>query len=305
MRNLTILCALLGLAGCAMQAPRESGPALWVLKSPSATVYLFGTVHILPVPVAWQTRTIQHAFADSSELWVETDLDNSKSIAAAMRARGVSATYDLQAALGPDGWSKFTARMSPCGMQADKARHFRPWLAGLMLQYCINKTSAHGPAGAINAAATPDRFLVEQAKTENKMLRYLEPVDGQIALLFRRPDTEQAAVLLKLLNAPNPGKPDPDTVRKFLTSLTAMELAWAHGDQGTLTALVASAPAQLDPGGYKAIFTDRNQAFAARIADILHRPTTSFVAMGAGHLIGQGSVLEDLAAHGFIASRME
>ena len=47
-----------------------------------------------------------------------------------------------------------------------------------------------------------------------------------------------------------------------------------------------------------AIYAARNANMAARIADLLGKPGTSFVVVGAGHLVGKGSVIDLLEASG-------
>jgi uncharacterized protein YbaP (TraB family) len=38
-----------------------AAPSLWVIKSPSATVYLFGTIHLLRASQDWETQAIKDA----------------------------------------------------------------------------------------------------------------------------------------------------------------------------------------------------------------------------------------------------
>jgi uncharacterized protein YbaP (TraB family) len=299
-------CALLALTGCAATGPKPgAGPALWVVRSQSATVYLFGTMHILPIPVAWETKTIQNAFSESSELWTETDVSDLHAVARAYRARGISPDYDLPAALGAAHWAVFSAELTKCGVAPDKATHMRPWFAGVLFQACAAKASPRPQTTAIGYAAMPDRFLVEQAKTENKSLHYLEPLDSQVAVLVRRPDAEQLPLLIKQIDARGAAPPDPARVKQRVSVLTAVEIAWAHGNLGPVSARAEAEMQRQDPAFHDALLTHRNQIFVTSIAQTLQRSTTAFVAMGAFHLIGQDSVLDSLAKLGFTAERIE
>ena len=41
--------------------PARAEPALWVAHTPTATVYLFGTVHLLTGKTVWRSPRIDHA----------------------------------------------------------------------------------------------------------------------------------------------------------------------------------------------------------------------------------------------------
>ncbi|MEO8547239.1 MAG: TraB/GumN family protein, partial [Sphingomicrobium sp.] len=74
--------ALLGLAamaGCAtVPEPAVAGgrPALWQVADRDTTVYLFGTIHLLPKDYHWRTVAFDKAVAGSQGLVVETIVDN-------------------------------------------------------------------------------------------------------------------------------------------------------------------------------------------------------------------------------------
>src|SRR5262249_59600627 len=63
-----IMSGLILLLAC---RPAVAEPALWVAKGPRATVYLFGTVHLLKRYTAWRSPEIMNALALSDELWLE------------------------------------------------------------------------------------------------------------------------------------------------------------------------------------------------------------------------------------------
>ena len=56
-------------AGSAVQTAR---PALWEVSDPDTTIFLFGTIHLLPQNYQWRTAKFDQALAGSQELVVET-----------------------------------------------------------------------------------------------------------------------------------------------------------------------------------------------------------------------------------------
>ena len=61
-----LLCLVLLLPAAAI-----ARPALWALKDADTTIYLFGTVHLLPNDTDWRYPTLDQALADSQTLYIE------------------------------------------------------------------------------------------------------------------------------------------------------------------------------------------------------------------------------------------
>ena len=59
----------------APQAASAKGPAMWSVSDADTTVYLFGTIHLLPENYQWRTQRFDQAVAGSHELVVETIID--------------------------------------------------------------------------------------------------------------------------------------------------------------------------------------------------------------------------------------
>src|SRR5438270_13264777 len=66
------LSLLLGTAAAEARAPQVARPALWEVSDPDTTIYLFGTIHLLPDDLQWRTPTFDQAVASSQQLVVET-----------------------------------------------------------------------------------------------------------------------------------------------------------------------------------------------------------------------------------------
>ena len=67
--------AALSLTPAAPAFARSSGPALWEVKDKDTTVYLFGTIHLLPKDSQWRTPKFEKAVQGSQSLVVETIID--------------------------------------------------------------------------------------------------------------------------------------------------------------------------------------------------------------------------------------
>jgi len=75
------LGAACGLALTAQPAEAKVAPALWSVSDADTTVYLFGTIHLLPEKYQWRTAKFDQAVSGSQELVVETIVDDKNPMA--------------------------------------------------------------------------------------------------------------------------------------------------------------------------------------------------------------------------------
>src|SRR5690242_21360121 len=90
-RFIAPVAALLALGSAAQgRAPQVARPALWEVSDPDTTIYLFGTIHLLPQNTQWRTPKFDEAVSSAQELVVETLIDekNPASLMQAMASLG-------------------------------------------------------------------------------------------------------------------------------------------------------------------------------------------------------------------------
>src|SRR3954462_599162 len=90
-RLIAPLTAILTLVSTNAEAKETvAKPALWEVSDPDTTIYLFGTIHLLPKNVQWRTQKFDAAVAGSKELVVETIVDekNPAKLMSAMASLG-------------------------------------------------------------------------------------------------------------------------------------------------------------------------------------------------------------------------
>jgi uncharacterized protein YbaP (TraB family) len=91
--------------------------------------------------------------------------------------------------------------------------------------------------------------------------------------------------------------------REVLDSLTR---AWQSGDAAAMQELIASSVhdyPQLKPLMTK-LFDDRNTAMTAKIERFLQTSKSYFVAVGAGHLVGDEGILSQLRQKNFTVEQL-
>ncbi len=263
-------------------------PALWVAKNGLATVYLFGTVHILPRDTVWMNATITDALKASTELWTEADVSNLSGAVNAIRHYGLSADQDTASLLPPSYRDRFRAQIAQAGSTAVLFAHARPWLAEILLT-----TAAMQKAGPMSLGA--EATLLGFAHDHHMATPTFETVDGQFALLADMPQDAQIASLEEQI----------DEFDQAGTVFNGMIKAWQSGDQKGLDSLINQQMRARSEQVWTELILRRNERFAQKIADRLQGQGTAFVAVGAAHMCGSDGVPALLKSYGFSVTRLQ
>ena len=263
-------------------------PALWKITRGASTVYLFGTVHALPRGVAWFAGPVETAFDSSGELVTEI-IDRSpeemRPIVAATAL--LPPGENLRQQLSPGDRRAFERTMRANGLAVAAFDRFRPWYAAVALSTRPLLESGFDPAHGA------DEELSAKATSAGRKHEALETAEYQLGLFAALPQAIQRRYLHEVVHA----------MPQVQSELRAMVRAWAAGDANRLAHLMNKDDD--DPRLRAVLLLNRNQAWAHWIGARMARPGTVFIAVGAGHLAGPGSVLSQLRAMGFSAIRVQ
>jgi len=282
-------CPLHRLAAIALLAlpfstPVFAQPALWEVKSAQATVYLFGTVHLLPTDTDWHYPALDKALAASDSLTIELTDDDPAHMQALVMQYGVDPTHPLSAQLtAAENATLVKAAQTadvPGGEQTLEI--MRPWLAALTLTVAPLIKAGLDPAHGV------DKLLQAQMIKAGKPVNGLETSEQQIGFLANLPQPLQLDFLRDTLH----------DVDKDSSELTGLVTAWKNGDTDAIAHLEDDDVRKESPELYKTLIVDRNKAWATKIAALLQHPGTVFIAVGAAHLAGPDSVQAQLARLG-------
>ncbi|BBC73075.1 conserved hypothetical protein [Altererythrobacter sp. B11] len=286
--------ALVATSGCvngasfAAETPPEGavpGPALWKVADEDTTIYLFGTVHALPKDVNWFDGRIERAFHGSQELVTEIDLDQAAASSQALAAAGMLPPgQNLRELMSEENRVQFEEALVSLGLPVEALDRFEPWFAAMTLTLLPLVQDGYQTDSGVELALGK--------KAAGKERGALETIQQQIDLFDGLPMDAQLTFLDQTVEAvPNASK-----------SLDAMVAEWAKGDAQELAKLLNSE--LTDPALYARLLTQRNANWAGWIENRLAEPGTVFVAVGAGHLAGKGSVQDQLRRHGLKAKRV-
>jgi uncharacterized protein YbaP (TraB family) len=264
-------------------------PALWAVKDADTTIYLFGTVHLLPNDADWHDATLDRAVADSQALYIELTDDDPGNMMALVLRYGLDAAHPLSSQLDADEQQRLrtvaTEAGVPGGMQALNV--MRPWLAALTL------TTAPLLKAGLDPEHGVDKQLKAQMSAAGKQVFGLETAEQQMRFLADMPQEVQLDFLRSAMRDADKGP----------TQLPRLIDAWKDGDVATIARLEDEDMRQTAPELYQRLLVQRNEAWAAKIAAQLQQPGTVFIAVGAAHLAGPDSVQAQLHKLGIEAAR--
>lgn len=288
MRSLLTGLAALAIVSCGTSAPAR--PALWKVSDPDTTIYLFGTIHVLPKDVAWRTPAFDAALKSADELVLEI-ADQSDKAAAAQTFRTLALSPNLPPLLDrvpADKRASLEAMIGKAGLKPQMLDPLETWAAavtlGAALYAGVGLTADNGVERALSGAA-------EEAA---KPMVGLETTAQQLGYFDKLPEAAQRELLVSVV----------DDSKNIAAEFEKMVSAWRRGD---VDAIAATFDDELrkSPELAAVLLDRRNANWTEWLKARLAKPGTAFVAVGAGHLAGKGSVVERLRAAGLKVERVQ
>lgn len=283
--------ALLLLA--VLTVPAWAQPALWQARKGDATVYLFGTIHMLPDAEDWHYPALEKALQASDTLYVEITKDQATSDALLPKVMqyGLDRTHPLSQKLNSTEHQRLVDAAEQIDLPggADSLDIMKPWLAALTLSVAPLKKAGMDPEHGV------DMQLQERMQQAGKPVHGLETGEQQIRTLADLPEDVQLDMLRSTL------RDFADAEQQFTRILDA----WGAGDTDTLRQLTTGPMAENTPQLYAQLLVARNDKWADKIKQIMARTDDPvFVAVGAAHLVGDDRLQEKLRARGMTVNRV-
>jgi uncharacterized protein YbaP (TraB family) len=286
-------CVFSAASGLAVAQPATSAasdvamPPFWIVERNGKTLYLFGSMHLLPPETRWQRDEIAKARAASQVFVFEAPLDQegrdmTRFVEKDGRLKGGQQLKDvvgakLYAELETAAWS---VHCSPKMFET-----FRPWMAGVYLELC-----SYIKAGFSRYYGV-DQVIEQEARARGAALAYFETVEEQLsyfAVLNRKTELAYLRAVVRGVAE------EPELPEKLL-------VAWASGKTDVLEKLVDDGFKEVPSMRWR-LLVARNKKWVPRIKDMLTSDKTHFVTVGVGHLVGRDSVVAMLRAKGFKVS---
>lgn len=290
-RAAAFVAALWSGAACA-QEDAFVRPALFVARDADSTLYLYGTVHVRPPGDDWGSGAVRNAIDASDEVWTEIEISpQADARAQALMARLSAATpgQPLSSWLKPDERARLNAMLTRLGVSLAQLENMQPWAAGIALTMIPIMQAGFDPNSGV------DRAVDTYAEAQGKRMRAFETIEEQLGFLSGLSPDLQQQLLLEAIDEAEEGP----------TMLAEMTRAWERGDTAALDALVVEDTREDYPELYDILFKQRNDAWIETLMRELAGSGVDFVAVGAGHLVGEDGLIAQLQARGVSVARVE
>ncbi len=289
----------------ALQQDYAPSPAIWRLSDEDTTIYLFGTIHLLPPGFRWRSPQFDAIVEEADELVLESSAEDAAASLAAHESKydavGASRVPTSQQ-LSPAVRGKWRALIESSGAWFEEVDVLPLPLMAMGLGY-----SSGGEPSLSRPELGVESVLEAEFAAAGKPVGSIED-HGAVLLSLMRIDERGLISELEADLARWGGKSPKgyDGAGAFLyePETFQMEHDWARGVVGEEFDL-GLGHGKLAAAFDNVLLARRNRAWAGWLDARLERPGTVLVAVGAGHFEGPRSVLAMLEARGLMVERIE
>lgn len=284
-----LIALALAATACHRSRPIEARPALFVVKDADTTIWLFGTIHLLPAEVGWRTPILNAAIDRADTLVTEIPDQQLRDGAAAFdRLTHAAGLPPALTRIDPGHRPALIRAIDAAGLTLPEADQMKTWAIATLLG-----GAAVRDAGADRAHGS-EVVLARAFAQAGKPQFGLESLTGQLGLFDTLPESEQRALLTTTLDELN----DPPS--RYPATLAA----WAAGDLDRI-ATSFNRSFERQPTVARVLLYDRNRRWAGWIKGRMQKPGRVLVAVGAGHLAGPHGVPALLRQQGLTVQRVQ
>ena len=268
--------------------PARAEPARWEVTGGESTVWLFGSVHLLPEGGFAIGDALADAIGGAERVCLEIDpgAQDEAATTSVTLARAVDpGGRNLFELLGSDA-DDVRKAAADAGVPLEALAMFEPWFAGLTVS--LMAIQAHG----YDVQHGVEQVIQAEASKAGKASCGLETLDGQLGMLDALPGKLQNEILLQALE-------EADDIEALIGPMLD---AWRRGDEAGLEKSLED-----DFEGYpelaEALIYRRNARWAEQVSEMLEGDDDVLVVVGAMHLVGDRGLPALLARRGYEVER--
>jgi len=285
---LIVLLAFLGAAQAQQAAPAQPKPRrflMWKATSPTATVYLVGSIHLGDSSMYPLPKEVESAFAAAKVLAVEINIKN------ADQAKMMGLLQKAGFYTGDDSLTKHLSKETQAALEDYCTRHnvprmgmeqLKPWVVAITIAAMAWQQAGEDPSLGI------DLHFLNEIKPPQR-IDELETMESQLAIFAEASEEEQQSMLASILKK---GDKIKDMIKRT-------QAAYMAGDPDALQKVMDE---QDDVGSKnleKKLLDDRNVVMTGKMEEYLKGKDPIFVVVGAAHIIGDKGIAKQLREKGY------
>ena len=264
-------------------ASAKSGSSVWIVGKNGKTMFLGGSIHVLrsedfPLP-----KEFDRAFAQSSMLVLEADVEKvtDPNIAQYLMTRMFLPNgKTLETILDSKTYAMLKEKCEEFGIPVESVAGMKPSMVVTLLTMMEIESSGFAEQGV-------DMYCLEKAKRAEMRIGFLETVEAQIDMIVTMGDGYENDFVKYSLY-------DMDNTENDLDSIVS---DWREGNAANTEITLAEMKEQW-PVLYQNLLIDRNEAWLPLLEDYLAGGETVFVVVGLAHLHGRDGLLRRLKDSG-------
>jgi len=278
----------------AAEKPAAQNPGrglVWKIEGGKAPVFLAGSFHLLRKEDLPYPSTLEAAFEAAEQVWFEVppgDMGKPGAAAKIISLGMLPADQSLEDVIPAETHQKvkkWTAENPSLGPVFDR---MRPWLVAMTIMLTEYQRMGAGPEHGI------EQTFMARAQKEGKKTGGFETVEQQLSFFGELTPDRQVALLDKTF----------EDLAQSQQQLREMIANWRAGKEKELAQEMNKSFTGHDDLK-KRLLDDRNAAWIEPIEGFLAGDTPTLVIVGAGHLAGEGSVVDLLEKKGWKLTRVE
>ena len=275
----------------AAKAPSAAKPALWEVSDADTTVYLFGTIHLLPKNYRWRTARFDQAIAGSQQLVIETIVDegNPHQMMAALSSLAFSPNLPpIEQRVPAAKRAALETAIKKSGMPKPMFDRMETWAAAFML--LGNQFRDMG----LKTGEGVETILRQAFTSQGKTVGELESNREQLSFFDGLPENAQRVLLEGAI----------DEHKSMTQEFDRMLSSWARGDIHDIAKSFNETLA-VSPELREALLKRRNENWSRWVEKRMAAPGSVMIAVGAGHLAGNDSLVDMLKRGGYTVRRLQ
>jgi uncharacterized protein len=273
------------ISSCASVFPTGGAKStLWKAHGDHNTVYLLGSIHVLPLSAYPLHPALQRAFNDSSQIVFEVDLSaiSQRDVLQEFQQVGVYPPGDdLAHHVSPATLTILKIVLAKLDISYEQAKRYKPGLLAELI------TSRYTELAGFREDLGVDHYFYAQAKATHKPVLGLETVRDQARVLNADDTAGERDLIEAIANLPASKAVLDELVR-----------AWKYGRINKLDRLLNQDERE-DPKSFEAMFARRNQKWLPQVERFLHADKNYLVIVGSGHLVGDHGLVRALQDRGY------
>lgn len=273
-----------------MSASAQAAPALWKVSDADSAVWLFGSIHLLPPGTEWRTEAFEAVLADADRVYFETDLGpemQPEIIALTMEQGFATDGRLLSQRIEPELMAKVREAAALYGVPVPTLLAMRPWLAASTLSVSALTQAGYDPASGVDT--------VLQQEIDKDRQGFLETAAEQIGFLAGGDEASEVQMLEGTVAE----------AERMVEMIDEMKDAWLEGNPEVLGDVFLAEMGAYGDAFMETLIDERNSNWVVQIETMLSDNEQALIVVGAGHLIGENSVIKLLEEKGFSSERVQ